>query len=63
MDGIGPEFLFLIGNYFARMARMAFRMARKETPTSAKTASHILARPMAPMTSMIAFTLNAKMMF
>ena len=34
-----------------------------ETPTSAKTASHILAAPKAPSSNTIAFTPSAKTMF
>ena len=44
-------------------ARMAFRMASTITPTSANTASHILAMPSAPSTSTSAFTASANTMF
>ena len=38
-------------------------MAITDTPTSAKTAAHILARPISPNTMTSALTLSAKMMF
>ena len=42
---------------------MAFSIANIATPTSAKTASHIVAKPPAPSISTAAFTVNAKPMF
>ena len=42
---------------------MAFRIAMTATPTSAKTASHIVAIPIAPRMSTNALTTSANMMF
>ncbi len=50
-------------SYFSFSARMEFRIAMTETPTSAKTASHILVAPKAPSDNTIAFTPSAKTMF
>ena len=43
--------------------RMALRMAKNATPTSANTASHMGALPSAPITRTMAFTVRAKTMF
>ena len=43
--------------------RMEFRMAMTDTPTSAKTAHHMLATPNADRTSTRNFTARAKTMF
>ena len=48
---------------FVRMARVEFRIAMTDTPTSAKTAAPICARPTAPSTSTIALTPSAKTIF
>ena len=45
------------------MQRIAFRMAMIATPTSANTASHMLAMPSAAKMSTMSFTPSAKMMF
>ena len=49
--------------FLTNRARMALRTARTMTPTSAKMASHMLARPRAPRTRHRAFTPMAKTMF
>ena len=41
----------------------AFNIANNATPTSAKTASHIVAKPPAPNIRTITFTPNANMIF
>jgi hypothetical protein len=42
---------------------MAFNIAKKATPTSANTASHMVANPPAPNKSTIALTTKAKPIF
>ena len=42
---------------------MAFRIASKATPTSANTASHMVAMPTAPNSNTASFTPKARMMF
>lgn len=49
--------------FFVFSARIAFKIAITETPTSAKTASHIFAMPSAPRSKTRSFTPNAKTMF
>lgn len=48
--------LFSYYSFCTRRARMAFKIARIITPTSAKTASHILATPNATRTRQTNFT-------
>ena len=48
---------------FTRMARIAFRIAMTETPTSANTAAHIFAYPKSPKISTSNLTPRANTMF
>lgn len=45
------------------MTRVAFKIANTDTPTSANTASHIVAIPNAPRVKKMALTPNAKIIF
>ena len=49
--------------FLTPIARMAFRMAMIATPTSPKTASHMLAMPSAASTRISSLIPSAKMMF
>ena len=49
--------------FLTPIARMAFRMAMIATPTSPKTASHMLAMPSAASTRISSLMPSAKMMF
>ena len=49
--------------FFTNSARMALKTARIMTPTSAKTASHMLAKPNATSTRQTSFTPMANAMF
>lgn len=57
------EFSPTIYLFLRRMTRMAFATASSVTPTSEKTASHMVAIPNAPRMRKIAFTPKAKPMF
>lgn len=61
------RFIFWFGMiYFyhsIRCNRTAFKIANNATPTSANTAAHIVAKPLAPNISTIIFTPNAKVIF
>ena len=48
---------------FTRSTRIAFKTASSVTPTSEKTASHIVAIPKAPSSKTNPFTPNAKIIF
>lgn len=50
-------------SHFIFCNRIAFNIAKSATPTSANTASHIVAKPPAPRIRTISFTPNAKPMF
>src|SRR5699024_1470781 len=58
----GCLFIFSFSSFFFNR-RKAFKIAMKVTPTSANTASHIVAIPSAPIKRKIAFTTKAKIIF
>ena len=64
LESIGYLKRFLINyNFFTNSARMALRTAMIITPTSANTASHILAKPRATSTRQASFTPMATTIF